>query len=108
LRELGVAPDDPRRAAKLRDVEQQAVGQWFAAQSGQKSLAKGPDTFRGRIRPLGEHAPYVVVSDGIRFVPVPTHGRDLGIHAGNAVVVERNGRGRLVMRTEERDRGRGR
>jgi hypothetical protein len=108
LRELGVAPDDPRRTAKLRDVQQQALGQWFAAQSGQKFLDKGPDSFRGRIRPLGEHAPYVVVSDGVRFVLVPTHGRDLRPLASNAVVVERNGRGRLVVRTEERDRGRGR
>jgi type IV secretory pathway VirD2 relaxase len=108
LRELGVAPDDPRRAVKLRDVEQQAVGKWFAAQSGQQFLSKVPPTFQGRIRPLGEHAPYFVVSDTVRFVLVPTHGRDLRPDAGNDVVVERDGRGRLLVRAAERDRGRGR
>lgn len=42
LRALGIAPDDPRRAAKLRDLQQRAVGEAIAARTGQQYLAQVP------------------------------------------------------------------
>jgi type IV secretory pathway VirD2 relaxase len=71
LRALGIAPEDPRRDAKLREVERQAVGEGMAAQTRQEFLAKTPDRFRGSVQVGPAGAPYAVVSDGARFVLVP-------------------------------------
>ncbi|MGO9834118.1 MAG: DUF3363 domain-containing protein, partial [Polyangiaceae bacterium] len=71
LRLLGIAPDDPRREAKLREVERQAVGEGMAARTRQAFLAKTPDRFHGRVQAGPEGAPYAVISDGARFVLVP-------------------------------------
>ena len=64
LRALGIAPDDPRRDAKLREVERQAVGEGMAARTRQAFLARTPDGFRGRVQVGPAGAPYAVVSDG--------------------------------------------
>ncbi|MDP9148751.1 MAG: hypothetical protein M3O36_02235, partial [Myxococcota bacterium] len=81
-----------------------AVGEGVAARSGERFLAKAPETFRGRVQPLEEHAPYAVVSDGARFVLVPAT-REVRVQVGKAVVVARDAKGQLLVRTPDKDRG---
>jgi type IV secretory pathway VirD2 relaxase len=71
LRELGIAPDDPQRDTKIRDLEQRTVGKEIARQSGQEFLESAPARFRGRLQVGPEGSPYQVVTDGERFVLVP-------------------------------------
>src|ERR1017187_4579787 len=71
LRELGIAPDDPDRDAKIRDLEGRTVGREIARQSGQEFLESAPARFRGRLQAGPEGSPYHVVTDGERFVLVP-------------------------------------
>lgn len=105
LRALGIAPEDPRRDAKLREVERQAVGEGMAALTRQQFLAKTPDRFRGWVQAGPERAPYAVVSDGARFVLVPA-SRELRVLVGKTVVVARDGHGRLTIGAPDRDRDR--
>jgi hypothetical protein len=105
LRALGIAPDDPRKDAKLRGLEREAVGEEMAARTRQQFLAKTPDRFRGRLQPGPEGAPYAVVTDGARFVVVPA-AREVGALAGKPVVVSRDAQGRLAIRAVDRDRDR--
>jgi type IV secretory pathway VirD2 relaxase len=102
LRALGIAPEDPRRDAKLREVERQAVGEGMAARTGQEFLARTPDGFRGWVQmgPVG--APYAVVSDGARFVLVPASQEIRGL-AGKTVSIARDGNGRLTIRAPDKD-----
>jgi hypothetical protein len=101
LRALGIAPEDPRRDAKLREVERLAVGEGMAARTRQQFLAKAPDDFRGRLQIGPEGAPYAVVSDGTRFVLVPAT-RELRALSGKEVAVSRDAHGRLVVRGLDR------
>jgi hypothetical protein len=105
LRAFGIAPEDPRRDAKLREVERQAVGEGMAARTRQAFLSKTPDGFRGRVQvgPVG--APYAAVSDGARFVVLPA-SQELRTLAGETVGIARDGHGRLTIRALDRDRDR--
>jgi hypothetical protein len=105
LRALGIAPEDPRRDTKLREIERQAVGEAMAARTGQQFLAKTPDRFRGRLKAGPEGAPYDVVTDGARFVLVPAL-REVRGFAGKTVAVLRDAQGRLTVRALDRDLGR--
>jgi hypothetical protein len=70
LRELGIAPEDPERVAKLRELERRAVGEEAARRVGEAFLEQAPDRFRGRV--IGElpdrASSYVVVTNGRSFV----------------------------------------
>ncbi len=105
LHSLGIAPDDPRRDAKLRVLEREAVGEGMAARTRQQFLAKTPHRFRGRLQPGPEGAPYAVVTDGARFVVVPASS-ELRALAGKPVVVSRDARGRIAIRAPDKDRDR--
>jgi hypothetical protein len=100
LRRIGMAPDDPNRFARLRELERRTVGKDLAASSGQSFVASAPDGFRGRVQahatPTG--AAYSVVSDGSRFVVLKTTVslRDL---QGKPVTIARGAKGRLVVRS---------
>jgi hypothetical protein len=71
MRELGIAPDDPQRIGKLRDLERRAVGKEHARQSGQRFLEPPPERLRGQIQVVRDDPAYLAVSDGARFVLVP-------------------------------------
>jgi hypothetical protein len=75
----------------------------MAARTRQQFLAKASDDFRGRVRAGPEGAPYVVVTDGSRFVLLAA-SRELRALEGRAVGVSRDQRGQL--RVGVRDRGR--
>jgi Protein of unknown function (DUF3363) len=105
LRALGIAPDDPRRDAKLRKIERRAVGEGLAARTRQQLLGKAPDRFRGRLQAGPEAAPYAVVTDGARFVLVPA-SRNVRALDGKVVVVSRDAQGRLTIGPPDRDRDR--
>jgi type IV secretory pathway VirD2 relaxase len=105
LRAFGIAPEDPRRDAKLRELEKRAVGEEMASRTRQVFLAKTPDGFRGQLRVGPEGAPYAIVSDGARFVLVPA-SQDLRVLTGKTVVVARDGHGHLTIRAPDRDRDR--
>jgi hypothetical protein len=100
LRHIGMAPDDPNRFEKLRELERRSVGKDLAASSGQSFVPSAPDGFRGRLQahatPAG--AAYSVVSDGSRFVVVKTT-RSLRDLQGKQVVFGRDAKGRLVVRS---------
>ena len=104
LRAFGIAPDDPHRDGKLREMERRAVGEEMAARTGQQFVAKTPERFRGKAR-AGHELPYAVVTNGLQFILVPA-SRDLRSLAGKAVEVLRDPQGRLSVRTVDRDLGR--
>jgi hypothetical protein len=104
LRELGIAPDDPQRRAKIAALEERAVGREIARQSGQEFLASAPASFRGRLRPGPEGFPYMAVSDGVRFVLVPDTP-EARSKAGQLVEVVREAGGRAVLAEVRGDRG---
>jgi hypothetical protein len=100
LRRLGVQPDDPNRPARLRELEQRAVGGQIAARSRQAFLPSAPDAFRGRVQ-LADAGPfgtrYAVVSDGQRFILLRATAALRASH-GRAVTVTRDPKGRLLVR----------
>ena len=77
----------------------------MAGQTGQQFLAKTPEHFRGRVQAGPEGAPYVVVTDGARFVLVPS-SLELSALATKTIALSRDAQGRLTMRADDRDRGR--
>lgn len=106
LRRIGIAPDDPKRMAKLRELERGAVGRDIAASLRQTFIVDAPKGFRGcvvasRASPTG--TPYAVVSDGERFVLLKSTP-SLRALQGQLVVLSRDTRGRLVARGRD-DRG---
>jgi hypothetical protein len=105
LRALGIALEDPRKDAKLRDVERRAVGEEMAARLRQEFLAKPPERFRGRLQAGHEGTPYAIVTDGARFVLVPASSEVRAL-AGKAVTVVRDVQGRIAVRAIDRDRDR--
>jgi len=106
LRELGIAPDDPQREAKVRDLERRTVGREMARQSGQEFLESSPTRFRGRLQRGPEGSPYLAVSDGVRFVLVPD-APEARSRTGQLVEVVRDAQGRLVaLPSPSFDRGR--
>ncbi len=103
LRELGIAPDDPDRDAKIRDLEGRTVGREMARQSGQEFLESAPARFRGRVQSGPEGSPYRVVTDGERFVLVPD-AREMRSRIGQLVDVVRDGSGRPLLAEPVADR----
>ena len=108
LRALGIDPHDPARLTKLREVERHALGQRFAARSGQSFLVEPPPNFQGRVE-LGDRGadgtPYAVVTDGTRFALVQATP-DLRARDGQAVSLRRDRDGRLRAHDPDKDRGR--
>jgi type IV secretory pathway VirD2 relaxase len=104
LRELGIAPDDPQRGAKIAALEERAVGREIARQSGQEFLASAPASFRGRLRLGPDGSPYLAVSDGARFVLVPDTP-EARSQTGRLVEVVRDAGGRHVLGEARADRG---
>ncbi len=99
LAELGIAPDDPQRKDKIRDLERRAVGREIARQSGQQFVESVPSRFRGRLESVPEGAPFVAVTDGVRFVLVPNSG-EARSRTGQVVEVVRDGSGRPLLAEE--------
>jgi hypothetical protein len=95
LRQLGIAPDDPQRGAKVADLERGAVGREIARQTGQQFLENVPRGFRGRVRRGPEGCAYLAVSDGARFVLLPATPERLAL-AGKTVELALDAHGRLV------------
>jgi hypothetical protein len=108
LRGLGVEPDDPNGTAKLVETQRRAVGREIAARTRQAFLPTAPDGFRGRVE-VGLASPpgasYAVVSDGQRFIVLPTTPALQAAHA-KTVTVTRDATGRLLVRADpDRDIG---
>jgi hypothetical protein len=102
LRGLGTAIDDPRRDLKLKELERRAVGEGMTARTGQRFLDKVPEGFRGYVKAGPEGAPYVVVTDGSRFVLLPA-SRELRALNEKVVSVSRDDPGAPTRRcTRER------
>lgn len=98
LRRLGVEPDDPQRAAKLRALELRAIGQKIAAETGQRFVEVPPPGFRGRVQlPETASSTYAVVSDGSRFVVVRSSST-VRASEGMTVTLARDPKGRVTMR----------
>ncbi len=100
LRHIGIADDDPNRLAKLRELEQLAVGREVAANLRQSFLPDAPRGFRGRVwdtcaSPTGTS--YAIVSDGERFVLLKSTPALRSLQ-GKQVVLSRDPNGRLVAR----------
>jgi type IV secretory pathway VirD2 relaxase len=93
LRELGIAPDDPQRGAKVADLERRTVGRESARQSGQEFLESTPAPFRGRLQAGPEGSRFLAVTDGERFVLVPD-APEARSRTGQLVDVVRDGSGR--------------
>ena len=105
LRELGIVPDDPERAGKVREHERRAVGRKMAERHGQTFLAEVPERFPGKVQPPpDDRAPYLIVASARELVLVDatpegramvgrdvvlTRGREGGIVFEDAHVVER-------------------
>ncbi len=103
LRELGIAPDDPQRGAKISDLQRRTVGREIARQSGQHFLESAPTRFRGRLQAGPEGSPYLAVTDGERFVLVPD-APEARSRTGQLVDVVRDGSGRPLLAEELADR----
>jgi type IV secretory pathway VirD2 relaxase len=101
LRELGIAPDDPERVAKLRDLERRTVGEQAARHVGEAFLEQIPHRFRGRV--LGAlrdgMSSYMAISNGRSFdlVEATPEARAL---AGRDVELQCAADGRVVLRDE--------
>jgi hypothetical protein len=104
LRDLGIAPDDPQRGAKIADLERRAVGKEVARQSGQACLDAAPPGFRGWLRQGPGASAYLVVSDGARFVLV-RGSREAHSRVGKVVEVVRDAAGRPTIADDRALRG---
>jgi hypothetical protein len=90
LRGLGIEPDGPERAAKLRELERQTLGQELAQKSGREFLPVTPVVFEGRVEHAGRGADgraYALVGDDRRFVVVEARP-ELAQHIGRRVMLE--------------------
>jgi type IV secretory pathway VirD2 relaxase len=107
LQALGIRADDPQRLAKLRDLEERAVGKKIERETGWTFVEAIPGGFRGRVHPMPQgDAPYLAVSDGQRFVLVPATREARG-SVGCVVEVSRDASGSAVVdspaRAKERE-----
>ena len=96
LRELGIAPDDPERDAKVRGLERRAVGRDIARQTGQQFLESIPSRFRGRLQSAPEDAPYLAVTDGARFVLIAATPQTRS-RTGQTIDLARDASGRVLL-----------
>jgi type IV secretory pathway VirD2 relaxase len=106
LRHVGIAPDDPNRFAKLRELERRSIGGDVATTLRQRFVPDAPDGFRGRV--VGMHASpmgtsYAVLSDGERFVLLKSTP-SLRVLQGKRVILSQDRNGRVVARGRD-DRG---
>jgi type IV secretory pathway VirD2 relaxase len=102
LHTLGINADDPQRLAKLRDLEERAVGKGIERETGWTFVEAIPSAFRGRVLPMrAADARYLAVSDGQRFVLVPDT-RDTRACVGRVVEVSRDASGRAVVKSPAR------
>jgi type IV secretory pathway VirD2 relaxase len=99
LAKLGIAPNDPERDDKIRDLERRAVGREIARQSGQQFVESAPSLFRGRLEPVAEGAPFAPVTDGVRFVLV-SNTKGARSRTGEIVDVVGDWSGRPVLAEE--------
>jgi hypothetical protein len=102
LHALGIRAEDPLRLAKLRDLEERAVGREVEQETGWTLVEPIPRGFRGRVHPMPQpDAPYLAVSDGQRFVLVPA-AREVRGYAGRDVEVSRDESGCAVVHPPSR------
>ncbi|HXX69874.1 MAG TPA: DUF3363 domain-containing protein [Polyangiaceae bacterium] len=99
LRELGIAPEDPQRVSKLRDLEQRTTGRDRARQTGESFVERLSGSFQGRVQPAREGAAYFAVSDGKRFVLVPD-SREARSSVGRDVDIRLDANARVVIHTD--------
>ena len=101
LREFGIAPEDPERMAKLRELERRAVGERAAGRVGEAFLEQTPDRFRGRVigAPADRESSYVAVSNGRSFVLLEATPEARGL-TGRDVELRRAADGRVVLLDE--------
>jgi hypothetical protein len=103
LHALGIRADDPQRLAKLRDLEERAVGGRVERETGWTFVEAIPGGFRGQVHPMPQgDAPYLTVSDGQRFVLVPASREARGC-LGRVVEVSRDAFGRAMIHGLARD-----
>jgi type IV secretory pathway VirD2 relaxase len=106
LSELGIAPGDPQREAKIQDLQRGAVGREIARRTGEAFVENIPARFRGRPQSGPEGAGYLAVSDGARFVLVPATPEAIALQ-GKTVDVAGDALGRFVgLRARGLDRER--
>jgi hypothetical protein len=101
LRELGIAPEDTERVAKLRELERRAVGEEISRRVGEAFLAPTPDGFRGHVRGSlrDGSSSYVAVSNGRSFVLLEATPEVRAL-TGRDVELRRAADGRVVLRDE--------
>jgi Protein of unknown function (DUF3363) len=109
LRANGIDPAGPEKHHALRELERRVVAARIVAETRQEFLERVPDGFRGVVRVHERHkgrdAAYVEITDGMRFILLPTQ-RELENQRGRTVSVSYDREGRL--RTSPHDRSRGR
>jgi type IV secretory pathway VirD2 relaxase len=100
---LGIRADEPHRLAKLRELEERAVGEGIERETGWTWVQPSPSGFRGRVHPIPQgHVPYLAVSDGQRFVLVHAT-REARACVGRSVNVSRDASGRAVVDSPARE-----
>jgi len=93
LRAFGVDPADPRKLAKLRELERCSVGERAAARERLPFSPWTPSRFQGRVA-AADIPNYAVVVGQRELVVVPMTG-ELRAHVGRTVDVERDAAGKL-------------
>jgi type IV secretory pathway VirD2 relaxase len=97
LHALGIRADDPHRLAKLRGLEERAVGRRIERETGWTFVEAIPGGFRGRVQPMPQgDTPHLAVCDGQRFVLVPASWEARAC-VGRVVEVSRDASGRAVV-----------
>jgi hypothetical protein len=101
LRELGIAPEDPERDTKLRELERRAVGRKMAdhGQGREIFVESTPNRFRGRAAVLVDGL-HVAVTDGRRFVLIEATPEARAMD-GRVVELHRDASGRLALVDEQ-------
>jgi hypothetical protein len=100
--------DSPARTDEREELARRAAGETLARATGRTFLEAVPPHFSGRVQSGPAAMPYLEVSDGRRFILIPSSPETLAL-SGNAVDVSRDAQGRFLgLRPRERDHDRGR
>jgi type IV secretory pathway VirD2 relaxase len=103
-----VVPDSPARAAERQELARRAAGETLARETGRTFLQTVPAHFGGRVQPGPAATPYLEVSDGVRFILIPSSPEARAL-SGRTVDVSRDAQGRFVgLHPRDRDHDRGR
>jgi hypothetical protein len=103
-----VVPDSPARAAERQELARRAAGETLARETGRTFLQTVPAQFGGRVQPGPAATPYLEVSDGVRFILIPSSPEARAL-SGRTVDVSRDAQGRFVgLHPRDRDHDRGR